>query len=366
MKIIFDHVKLRQALKRVAPAVNSKCIIPVMENVHLNVEGNNCTLSTTDQEAYMQTTCECDSKENFEALLPFEELSRMVNVLSGPIHISFQEKKAIITCDADVFPLAIAQVKNVFPAAPAFEAVANFQLEQHHINTMQAMSIVTETDKSGVDTKFEHLCIVCAADKPVTIYSTDRFRAARLILSETASGVGTVPLHKTHLKFLKETGNCDFAFNDKYVRVQSLNLTVYLLLNEVKWPDASKLFSKHDSYNAELSRPDLDATIRKAQVYKTELPLLNLHFGTGNELVVEFGDDIHGRDAKSVVKVKQELQPVSYTLNCRFLGELLDCLPKDEQIDLDVAQDGKQIYLGNKTDGTVTCVIMPVTPISKN
>lgn len=366
MKIIFDHIKLRQSLKRIAAAVNNKSILPALENVHLAVTKTSCTLTTTDQIAYMQTTCDCDADGTFTVLLRFAELQKIAAVIAGPLTIEVDQKKfrAKLTSGADVFEMGIEKDAKIFPDMPTIEPVATFAVPEDLLNLLVKAALITKNDT--VDNRFEHLCFDCKPGEPVVIYATDLWRAVRIKTEIVTDAEVRLPLHKNHIKPLREIGGCVFSFDDRWIKTEGLHVTALFLRGESQWPDGGIMFQGHDGFNVEASRTDLDSALQKVQVYNVEFPKMLLQFGLNGHVAVSFNEEAYGYSFNSVMQAKQELDPVDYMLNAKLLPELMNCLPEQELIDMQVLANGKMMYIGNKEHPSITCVIMPIVQPSKN
>lgn len=362
MKIIFDHIKLRQGLKRVASAVNNKSILPALSNIQLQVNGNSCTLTTTDLSAYMQTLCDCEATGSFNVLLPFAELQKISMVVAGPMIITVDDKKKTATIESgtDVFKMGIEASPDIFPNMPGFEETAGFDLQPDTLELLTKMALVTKTDTQGIDTRFEHICFDCKPGAAVVIYATDLFRAVRCNTDLKTEADCRLPLHKNHTKLLREIGACRFSFNDRWIKAVGINVTALLLRGEVQWPDGSVLFANHNAFNVEANRSDLESALQKVQVYNVELPQLKLKFGIADDVPIEFADDAYGYAMNSSMKATQHLDAVAYTLNAKLLPELMNCLPQQDEIDMQVLTNGTKLFMGSKTNPEVLCAIMPI------
>lgn len=356
MQVTFDHVKLRQCLKRVAPAINSKTIMPVLDNVLLTIKKNSAVFTATDMQCFLITECECTAAQEASILLPFNEFSRIAQVVSGPLTIAVNGKQASITSGKDVFKLVLEQQTDLFPKLPTFEALASFELDNVLIGLISKMALITKTD--AIDNRLEHVCFDCREGKTLQLLASDGYRAARYLTGIATTVNAALPLHKTHARMLGDVGACTFSFNDKWAKAESLTLTAYMLNGDIKYPDVASFFSNiTTSFNVHIQKEDLDTSIDKVLVYKTDLAKLSFSFGKGEAVGLYFNDPAFGNEFTTDLPAVQTVEETRLGLDGNLLKSLLTCFPQKDEIKLDVVPGRQMIYMGSRTDEQLLCLL---------
>ena len=78
MEFIISSEKLITALNKVKPAVSNNPVVPIVENVICKVKDKEIQFISTDLQRSIITSVECESKFNFEFLLPFKTVYEFI------------------------------------------------------------------------------------------------------------------------------------------------------------------------------------------------------------------------------------------------------------------------------------------------
>jgi DNA polymerase III sliding clamp (beta) subunit (PCNA family) len=121
-KIIISADVLKKALAKLSHAINSKGILPITTSLLCKVESKTLTLIATNTEVTILYKVECEAKEDFEFLLPFDFIQKVVGFNPHcPIEIEAGVKKVKVKTYDDVYEAKLSAKVDEFPTIPQIE-----------------------------------------------------------------------------------------------------------------------------------------------------------------------------------------------------------------------------------------------------
>ncbi len=112
---LLDELSLTQGV------VERKTTIPILSNLLFEAKGNRLTITATDLELSVRTSCEAKVKKEGEGTIPAKKLLELVRLLpDGEIRFKLLDNHWMqITCDRKTYKL-VGMSKDNFPALPSF------------------------------------------------------------------------------------------------------------------------------------------------------------------------------------------------------------------------------------------------------
>ncbi|HVB59043.1 MAG TPA: DNA polymerase III subunit beta [Candidatus Acidoferrales bacterium] len=112
---LLDELSLTQGV------VERKTTIPILSNLLFEAKGNRLTITATDLELSIRTSCDAKVKKEGEGTIPAKKLLELVRLLpDGEIRFKLLENHWMqITCDRKTYKL-VGMSKDNFPALPSF------------------------------------------------------------------------------------------------------------------------------------------------------------------------------------------------------------------------------------------------------
>ncbi|MGH9691707.1 MAG: DNA polymerase III subunit beta [Candidatus Acidiferrales bacterium] len=112
---LLDELSLTQGV------VERKTTIPILSNLLFEAKGNRLTITATDLELSIRTSCDAKVKKEGEGTIPAKKLLELVRLLpDGEIRFKLLENHWVqITCDRKTYKL-VGMSKDNFPALPRF------------------------------------------------------------------------------------------------------------------------------------------------------------------------------------------------------------------------------------------------------
>jgi DNA polymerase-3 subunit beta len=115
MKITIDSKQLLHGLEIVKPVITGS-IIPVCENVLLNIRQGEIILMGTNTHHSAITTIQCESVEKAKALIPFVDIYNLCKLLpTCPLEITFSKGSIEVMCDTGTYNIQNTDEVKDFP-----------------------------------------------------------------------------------------------------------------------------------------------------------------------------------------------------------------------------------------------------------
>src|SRR6202022_3143425 len=115
---------LLEELSTTQGVVERKTTIPILSNLLVEAKGSRLTITATDLELSIRTSCEAKVKKEGAATIPEKKLLELVRLLpDGEIRFKLLENHWVqIVCDRKAYKI-VGMSKGNFPALPAFPPV---------------------------------------------------------------------------------------------------------------------------------------------------------------------------------------------------------------------------------------------------
>src|ERR1700724_3126178 len=121
MEFSVKKYDLLGALNLTQGVVERKTTIPILSHLLCEAKGNSVTLTATDLELSIRTSCEAKVKKEGAGTIPAKKLLELVRLLpEGEIRFRLLENHWVqITCDRKTYRM-VGMAKDNFPAIPVF------------------------------------------------------------------------------------------------------------------------------------------------------------------------------------------------------------------------------------------------------
>jgi len=121
MEFSIKKFDLLDELSMTQGVVERKTTIPILSNLLCEAKGSRLTITATDLELSIRTSCEAKVKKDGAATIPAKKLLELVRLLpEGEIHFKLLENHWVqIVCDRKAYKM-VGMAKDNFPAIPVF------------------------------------------------------------------------------------------------------------------------------------------------------------------------------------------------------------------------------------------------------
>jgi DNA polymerase-3 subunit beta len=355
-KLIISSDALKTALGKLSQAVDPKSILPVLKNLYCKVTAGQLQLTGSDTEITIVYKVECEAKEEFEFLLPYEFTSKIVALNKHcPLEIEVG-KKVLLKGPNDAYELKVAEKLKDFPQVP----------EVPHLDSVEVMGDVirclhTALDTTGkVDNK-PQLAFVLMELSPgkITVASTD---GAYMVFSKEFEYdhqlTQELLLSQKVIKSLPASGLqvLKIFYTEKAIRFESDNLTIINTRSEEKFVNFRKVFPEEWPANLNVNRYDLIQALVRCSLTDDQLHATKLNLVAEE---VKLAADDHMLQVNVAVPVAYSGTVTNAVINSEKLLKLLNQIEHDE-LTMAIHDSSRAIVLSTKDDAGYKGMIMPI------
>ncbi len=367
LKIACDRELLLQAFQAVASVVPTRSPKPVLQNVKLEIAGEQAILSATDSEVGIRYfVAGVDVQSPGMVLLP---VSRFGSILrestDATLHLEADPQGTTIRGERSQFRLAAGE-PGEFPEVAMFE-----EQNYHEIPSLLFRELIrrtvfaTDNESSryalgGVKLEFE--------ESQLTAVGTDGRRLAKMTgpvstvgQSIDASQMTIVPTRAMHLierAIAPAEGDVQVALKGNEFLVHTAQATISARLLEGRFPDWKKVFpAAGNEVKLDLAVGATFAAVRQAAIVTSE-ESRGVDFTFADGMLVLSGRAAEVGQARVELPISYSGEKLMVTLDPRFVMDFLKVLEADKTFRLEV-KDSESAAVCRTEDG-YGYVIMPL------
>ena len=334
MKFTIVRSKFLDGLKAVQGIVAGKGSLPVLQNVLLEANGENLTMTTTDLDISIKSTVECTTLEEGMSTLPVKFLfSSISKVAEGNVEITIdQNERASIKAGSTNFKLA-GLPESEFPRLPKDDDACMYKIAQA---TLKEMLRQTSYAASQDDTRRTLKGVLMRfKDSKLTMVATDGRRLAmvehEIEFPKNAEKDIILPF-----KAVQELQKSLSGSEDVTVMVQKSqisfnlgNVIIYSKLIEETYPNYAQVIPKECNEQIVVDRQLLlDALDRASVMTMDEAHSTKLIFECNCLTVTSAANDIG--EAKDEVPIKYAGEKIEIMFNPNYVMDPLKAIEDDE------------------------------------
>lgn len=286
-KLTITSDALKPALAKLSQAINIKNSLPALVNVYCKVTPNQLELIGTDTEITICYRLDCEAKESFDFLLPFEFLNKIVALSKGFI-LNIEAGKVVkISCNNDVFEVKSNSKLSDFPKLQGFPFDNIFTLGSQILQTLNTALATIGFIKPA----FEFVCLDLAPKK-LTVASTD---GAYVVYTQELESENDYTqqllLSAKVIKALNGTTDARASYNDKIIGIDNGVMQIIIVKTEHKFPKYNSLFPTENNTNLSINKYVLIDAFNKCALSTDPFKTTTMNFGLKNSVELSANDD---------------------------------------------------------------------------
>ena len=350
MQLKTNSNNLLKGLQQAVGTIKPNNTLPILDCFHLELQGNDLTITTSDLEVTTIVKLEVESVENGTIAVPHSTLLNLLKTFNNEtITLSALNNTLTITASSGEYQLAYDDA-NDYPSTPNVNEQGT---EINSIDLQQSISKVlfaTANDDlrptlSGV--YFDNGFIVATdAHKLVKVESSIN---GNFILPKKAS---------QQLKnLLPKDTNVTLQYNQTNALFSFDNITIITRLIDGKYPNYEAVIPKENPNRLSINRQEFISVLKRMEVFankQTNQIRLDL---SDFEVFISSEDVDYRSRAKETLDAVYSGQSMSIGVNAKFLVEMLNSL-NCEEVYLDMSEPNRAILI-NGEEGVLE-LIMPI------
>ncbi len=327
---------LAQALSRIASATPQRSPMPVLENILVELEGSNLSLTATDMDITVTTRLEVRGERNGSILLPARRLTDTVRALDqGEVTVDAdpESRRVTLRTGSGEFRLTGLDASE-FPQRPLFESQISLRLPTATFSTMvERTMFACSTDEfrpamTGVLFQFR--------PDEVRAVATDGFRLVRVVdhtvQSQVSDGLDIIvppkALSIADKSFAAE--EMSLEANATHVRFSDGVTTITARLIDENYPNYESVIPQANDKRMIIRRDDLLGTVKRVSLYSnTQTRQVRLKLGE-NALSVQAEDIDTGGEANETIPCDYADEMIEIGFNSQYVRDALDRIDADE------------------------------------
>lgn len=369
MELILDARKMLHCLETVEKALPHRSTIPVINNIHVNIEYNAVTFSATNLEMFISAVMEHEGEETGKLLLP----SKIIDILRYfptdqiNIKINWENFRIDITGGSANF--------HIFGASPddypvfferSEDSDEGFSIDADFLkSTFKSVVFATSTEESrpafnGVLVEFDNSKITFTASDTYRLVIKEvekdlwNFEQTRCLVPARAireflklSAEGNEPL-----RFIYKSNILSLIFGNIYFATR--------LLQE-KYPDVSGIIPLQYKTRITIERKVLEETVSRANLLaegKNQAINFAVHEA---ELEIKVAGQEGSMDEN--LPVRKSGEDLQLLVNSRFILDILKVM-NDSEVIIDFHGEGGPLIFRQPNDQTYIYLVLPIKKIS--
>ena len=369
MELILDAKRMLYCLEMVEKALPYRSTIPVINNIHLNIEHDTVTFSATNLEMFISAVMEQKGEETGKLLLPpkIVDILRYFPTDQINIKINWENFRIDITGGSANFHLFGASPEDYpvfFDRSEDFDE--GFSIDADLLkNTFKSVVFATSNEESrpafnGVLVEFKN--------NKITFTASDTYR---LVIKEIEKDLWNfeqtrclVPARSIR-EFLKLTADGNeplrFIFKNSILSLIFGKIYFATRLLQEKYPDVSGIIPLQYKTRITIDRKVLEETVSRANLL-AEGKNQAISFSVNEaELEVKVAGQEGSMDENiPVSKMGEKLQLL---INSRYILDILKVM-NDSEVIIDFHGEGGPLIFRQPEDQTYIYLVLPIKKIS--
>jgi DNA polymerase-3 subunit beta len=327
---------LALALSRISSATPQRSPMPVLENVLLELEGSQLSLTATDMDITVTTRMQVRGDRNGSILIPARRLIDTVRALEQgelTLEADAETKRVILHTGSGQFRLSGLDASE-FPQRAKFEPTISLSLP---LGTFAGM-IDRTTFACSTDEFRPAMTGVLFQFRPgeIRAVATDGFRLVRIIdhgaSAEVTSTLDVIippkALQIASKAFSEESMTLEAS--PTHVRFSDGSTTITARLIDENYPNYESVIPQANDKRMIVRRDDLLGTVKRVSLYSNnQTRQVRLKLG-GNALRVQAEDIDTGGEAYENIPCDYNDDELEIGFNSQYVREALDRLDADE------------------------------------
>jgi len=340
MNFIVSSTDLLKRLSAISNVVPAKAVLPIIQNIHLHLKGDQLELTATDLEITMRTTVRVepgDSDAPFNVALPTKILLDTLRALpEQPIRFTVSTENNLVTLHSDNGEYKINGLNGAdFPVMQALDQAARIQLPLPTL--LRAIDRVlfaasTEDLKPAMNGMFFDLKKEAATFVATDAHRLVRYRRFDISVQEEVSFI--VP-HKA-LKLLSGAASASgeevavLEYNNTNAFFSIGNILMVCRLVDARFPDYENVIPTQSANKLIVNKKELAQAMKRLDIFANKITHLGRFKLEGNLLTIETQDTAN--EARETLHCLYEGEDMEIGFNLAQMDDLVANVATDDAI----------------------------------
>ena len=339
MKFTTTSGDLLKALSKANTVVNSKSVIPILDNFLFEVTGTSLVISATNLELSMKVSISVKGNSNGRIAVPSKRILDTVTALPMNVALTFtadvNTKKIVMSTEKGTYHLT-GESADDYPEIKDLEKGNEIQLKKELLKRMiNKTSFAASTDDhrpamTGILFELKENELRCVA--------TDGHRLSRMIVKDVSSKKPySVIIPQKALSVLNralEEDMCSFGFDETQARFAFGNTNLFTRLIEEKYPNYEAVIPSDNEKHLRINREELHSSVRRVALYSSaNTSTQQIRFSLKKNAITLSAEDTEvGCNANEEMECEFSNSAMEIGFNAAYITDILSHLDSDEVI----------------------------------
>ena len=331
MKFVVSSAALYSHLQAISRVINSKSTLPILDCFLFNIEGNNLSITASDNETTLDTSLDVvESDGNFQFAissktlldaikeLPEQPITFEVNTQSMEVSIQYMNGKySLVGQSADEYPMAALMGENS----------VSFTIEADTL-----LSGINRTVFATADDELRPVMNGIYFDifaDYITLVASDGHKLVRYKLLNAKGGEKAAfilpkkPAALLKNLLAKEAGEIKITFDDRNATFEMPNHRMICRLIEGRYPNYNSVIPQNNPFKITIDRAAMLSALRRVSVFSSQSSSLIKLRMNNNELLISAQDIDFSTSAEEKLTCSYEGNAMSIGFKATFLMDIL-------------------------------------------
>jgi DNA polymerase-3 subunit beta len=368
MEITVSKSELLKELTATQGVVERKTTIPILSNFLFEANDGELTITATDLDLSLRTSCPATVKKDGACTIPARKLYDYVKLLGdGDVSIKLLENHWVNIRSGRSITKMVGMARSNFPSVPVFPTSGVVKIPAQTFRTLIAKTVFAISNEESRYTLNGALLVL--KPESITMVATDGHRLAHItkegLSFDIAGELKTLIPRKAMVELLSllnapEIEFVEFAKDEStlFFRLGSRLLTSRQLTGQ--FPNYEAVLPKEHNKSVTIRTADLQAAIQRVAQFADERSgAIKIRFEK-NELRISSSSTETGESEDSI-ETEYNAEPLAIGFNSQYLIEFLKATESDNvHIEFKDSQSAGQLRPANVDDYKYRYVVMPM------
>lgn len=359
MKFTTETSVLSDALNKLGFAVNSKALLPVLNNVLVEVQNGSVTLISSDMQVSIRYNIICETEGEGEFLFPFAQMKNITALESGSVTISWTDESGCVAAfEKDVFVLGKQDAKE-FPKLKEIAESKMFAIDKKVLSAIKLASL--SVSKDDLRPAMMRICLEINASKLIVVSTDTHCLFVEEIAAETNIAETTellLPIAAAKV-FDDELYDVKIGFNKNTIAFQCGHVQLISIKSEGKFPNWRAIVPEYKA-NLTIGLEALKDAVNKAYVI-SDSTYNGIDFKLqSNSVSIQAKNKDLGMSCELALNAESNSEVKHIRFNGRLLKRMMAQLD-GELLSFSITGDVKPVVIKSAGNDNVTVLLMPIT-----
>lgn len=342
MKFSISSDRLKEALAKVSTVVPSKTILPILQDILFELNGNTLTLTATDLEISVRMTLDpVDGEEDGAIAIPEDKLTSVVKALPEGLLLRFEtldSDRVVITTNKGGEYKMSAEPSESFPSIPEMiGADSGIEINGEILKDIIEDTVFATSKEelrpatTGVLFQFKENELIAVA--------TDGYRLVKITRkgldkAKTNSSDGVIVPAKTLqiiAKSIEDEDTCSISINEKHIQFSTESLTIISRLIDEKYPNYESVIPYENNKELVVERELFLSTVKRVSIFANSTTnQIKFTLDPSGYVEISAEDIDFGGSAKEKLNCTYNGEPMEIAFNAKFIIDILGHLDSEK------------------------------------